>query len=147
MASLVSVAVDDLKNRVKEVVDPELVYAYDLVDLNSQSRDVEYPFVGVVYGGMTRTRDDKTHGGLGQTMRFYVYIVAGGKDLTVNSGQSGVAGHKASVTEILDLLRMSIVDKVAPNHKKWIFAGETPQDFGNNVVGFAQVWELPAIIC
>lgn len=146
-SSMIELATDDLVSKLKSVIDPSIVSAYDIVDLMAQSKDVAPPFIGVVYAGMRRTGDDRSHGGIGQTMRFYLYTIAGGKEITLNSGSSSAEKHKAKVTETLDLIRKTVVDTVAPNNKKWMFAGEQPQDFGGGWVGFVQIWEVPTLIC
>lgn len=142
MADVVAESTKHLVDLVKSVITEDVVESYDIVDLAAQGRDLSFPFVGVVYAGMKRQSQSSTREGRDQMMLFYVYIVAGGKEITINSGTNG-DGHRAKVTQVLSALRETIIDKQAPNYKKWIFEGESPQDLGNGVIAFVQMWQLP----
>lgn len=144
-SSLVYDHVQDLTTKVKTQVQDDLVYAYDLADLVKQGKDLAYPFVAVVYAGMFPNSDDRTQEGYAQNLRFMIHVVAGGKELTLNAGVDGVQ-HKANVNVVLDRVRNVIVGTTAPSRKKWRCKGEVPQDYGNDIIGFVQIWEVPALI-
>jgi len=124
VANPVDDAMQDLITRIKALpeVGDQTLYVYTQEKLLNETEGLEFPAVGVIYGGMFRAGEQKQ--GRMQTLQGDVVLTMG--DLC--QATYGDADDKPAATELLDKIRNQIIAECspAPGGHKWDFQFEVP---------------------
>ncbi len=124
MANPVNDAMQDLISKINALpeVQDKTLYVYTQERLLNEMQGVEFPAVGVIYGGMNKVGEQKQ--GRVQMLRADVVLTMG--DLC--EATYGDADEKPAATELLDKIRNQIIAECerAPGGHKWWMQFEVP---------------------
>ena len=142
MVDVVNLAVVDVTTRLKSLaaITSTTAYLYDEDDLLDSKKVLQYPAVGVLYGGL-RGLDDSSK--TGAKAELFIDIAIGGEKMCLDNPL--IDDKKPSVTALLaDIRQVMSCDFTSVAYTsthKWQFVAELPNDI-EGLIAYAQRWKV-----
>lgn len=142
MVDVVNLAVVDVTTRLKSLADiaSTTVYLYDEDDLLDTQKTLQYPAVGVLYGGL-RGLDDSSKTGVKSEL--FIDIAVAGEKKCLDDPR--IDDKKPSITallaEIRQVMSCDFNTVIYTSTHKWQFVAELPNDI-DGLIAYAQRWKV-----
>lgn len=131
----------DLATRIEKIAKAlgKTIYAYNQDDFLSKAKKLQFPAIGIFYGGLASAGGTRSNSG---SIKFDLIIV----DDVGGAGGCSSDGGTLTATTLLSLIRQELYERDIEGEKQWSFKSEVPFDLGDkNKIAYVQSWV--AIVC
>lgn len=139
-ATIARLCVDDVIASVQSISQfkNKVFQVYSEDELFDRSKNLIFPCVGVVYGGMRASPESKATHKVGMSAELAVSILVLFKnDVTAKKNQ------KMDTVDVLDELRDALKDRRSPSGHFWKFQVEAAATANGGVLVYLQRWATP----
>ena len=142
MVDVVNLAITDVTTRLQSLTEIKdtTIYLYDQDQLSDEQITLQYPAVGVLYGGL-RGIDDSSKTGLKSEL--FVDIAIAGEKMC--SSNPRIDDKKPSITSLLaqvrDVMFCDFITVAYTSTHKWQFVAELPESI-DGIMAYAQRWKV-----